>query len=350
MVVNPISRPGMTDNAGADDAQFLELFSHEVLTVFHQKNKLMPYHGVRSLMGGKSALFPVTGTASAGYHVVGESVFGTDNSQISTYLSAIGSKEREIWVDDALISGTFIANIDSLKNHFDERAIYSNEIGTSLADQADRNIARTLLACAQADPTTNGYATMSVADKTIDAYTDATVGASVASFIFDCAKLFDENNIPEDGRVCLLRPNQYYALAAETDLINRDFTAGNGDYAQAKIFKVAGFSIVMTNSLPNSDEETAAAAAGSQDGVRNDPFGTGEGYAAPAAAGLVATQLGGICFQTSAIGSVKMKDLSSESEYYTDRQGHLLLSSYMMGHGILRPECAAWMKVTAGNI
>ena len=41
-----------------------------------------------------------------------------------------------------------------------------------------------------------------------------------------------------------------------------------------------------------------------------------------------------------------MKELSSESQYYMERRGHLLLSSYMMGHGILRPECAAWMKCT----
>ena len=57
-------------------------------------------------------------------------------------------------------------------------------------------------------------------------------------------------------------------------------------------------------------------------------------------------QLGALAVQRSAIGTVKMKELSSESAYYMDRQGHLLLSSYMMGHGILRPECAIWMKST----
>jgi hypothetical protein len=342
MVVSPISRPGQTGSSPPDDAQFLRLFSNEVLTVFHQKNKLMPLQRSRSISNSKSALFPVTGTATAKYHTVGESVFGTDNSQTSEYLSAILSKEREIWVDDALISGTFIPEIDSLKNHFDERAIYVNEVATSLSDQADANLARTLFACALANPATNGFSGMSVADKTIDAYTDATVGASIASFIFDVAQLFDENNIPEEGRIVLLRPRQYYALAAEKDLVNKDWTAGAGDYAQASILKVSGFTIVMTNSLPDSDEATAGALTGE----RNNPFGalnSNKGYLSPPTTSL---QLGAIAFQMDAIATVKMKELSSESQYYMDRQGHLLLSSYMMGHGIIRPECAAWMKST----
>lgn len=340
MVVSPISRPGQTNGAGADDAQFLRLWSNEVLTVFHQKNKLMQFQNSRTLTSGKSALFPVTGTASAKYHTVGESVFGTDNSQSSTYLSAILSKEREIWVDDQLIAGTFVPQIDTLKNHFDERSIYVNEVATALADKADRNIARTLFAAALANPATNGFASMSVADKTIDDYVDGRIGANIASFIFDVAQLFDENNIPEEGRIVLLRPKQYYALAAEKDLVNKDWTGGsNGDYAQAKVLKVAGFTIVMTNSLPSTDEWTAGALTGE----RNNPFDHGKGYLAPV---TESPQLGAIAFQTSAIGTVKMKELSSESDYYMDRQGYLLLSSYMMGHGILRPECAAWMKCT----
>jgi len=349
-MVTPITRPGQTNGAGADDAQFLRLFSNEVLTAFHQKNKLMPFGRVRTLTNGKSATFPVTGTAGTAYHEVGESVFGTDDGGATRpYLSAILSKEREIHVDDELLSGTFVPSIDHLKNHWDERSIYVNEIATALADKADNNIARTLFAAALADPDDTGFSSMAAADKVNTSYTDATVGASVAGFAFDTAQLFDENNIPEDGRILLVRPSQYYALAAETDLVNRDWGgAGNGSYPDAQILKVAGFTIIMSNSLPNSDEETGVGT--SMDGVRNDPFGTGAGYAAPAAAASVATQLGAIAFQTEAIGSVKMKELSTESEYFMERRGHLLLSSYMMGHDVLRAECAAWMKVTAGNI
>lgn len=344
MVVSPITRPGQTNGSGADDAQFLRLFSNEVLTAFHQKNKLMPFGRVRTLTNGKSATFPVTGTAGTKYHTVGESVFGTDEGQTSEYLSAILSKELEIWVDDELLSGTFVPSIDHLKNHWDERSIYVNEIATALADKADNNIARTLFAAALANPATLGFSGMSAADKTIDAYADATVGANVASFAFDVAQLFDENNIPEDGRILLVRPKQYYALAAETDLVNRDWGGeGNGSYPDAKILKVAGFTIVMTNSLPDSDEETGVGTT--MDGVRNDPFGHAAGYAAPNDADT-SDALGALAFQTEAIGSVKMKELSTESEYFMDRRGHLLLSSYMMGHGVLRAECAAWMKST----
>jgi hypothetical protein len=46
----------------------------------------------------------------------------------------------------------------------------------------------------------------------------------------------------------------------------------------------------------------------------------------------------GLGFQTEAVGTVKLLDLSMESEYVMERLGTLLLARYAMGHGILREE------------
>jgi len=41
-----------------------------------------------------------------------------------------------------------------------------------------------------------------------------------------------------------------------------------------------------------------------------------------------------------AIGTVKLLDLATESEYQIQRQGTLFVAKYAMGHGVLRPECS----------
>ncbi|QDP60604.1 MAG: putative minor capsid protein 10B [Prokaryotic dsDNA virus sp.] len=342
MAVTPIVRPGQQNLTGSAESLFLELFSGEVLTAFHQKNKLMQYTRTRTISGGKSATFPLTGTATARYHTVGASVFNTDDGEAGNpaYLSNIATGERDIHVDDPIVSGVFVSNIDEMKNAWDVRSIYTNEIATALSDIADGNIARTILAAAVADPQAAHaqFSSMTLAEKTMDMGASKT-GAVLAQAIFDTAELFDKHNIPEEGRVVLLDPDGYYKLAAEKDLVNKDFTAGMGDYAQAKIMKVAGFDIVMTNSLPSSDEATAY----TLQGEKNDPFGGGKGYKPGAnlfGTAMDASKLGGLAFQSGAIGTVKMKELSTASEYYLERQGSLLLSSYIMGHDVLRPECA----------
>ena len=48
----------------------------------------------------------------------------------------------------------------------------------------------------------------------------------------------------------------------------------------------------------------------------------------------------GIVSHPSAVGTVKLLDLATESEYDINRQGTLFVAKYAMGHGVLRPECA----------
>ena len=65
------SRLGLVNNSGtAYEALFLKVFSGEVLTAFSENNVFSDaLHTVRTISSGKSAQFPVTGTASAAYHL-----------------------------------------------------------------------------------------------------------------------------------------------------------------------------------------------------------------------------------------------------------------------------------------
>lgn len=333
--VTPLNLPGQLDLTGADDAAFWRLFAGEVLTEFHQKNKFMPLHRVKTIANGKSSTFPVTGAATARRHLAGESVYGTDTGGQSDYLSSIRVTEREIFVDDPLIAGTFTASIDEMKNHWDHRSVFTTELAAILAETADQDILSTLVAAAKAVGNNGGP---TAAEKQIT-IADATVGANIADFAFKAKQLFNENNIPKEGRCLALRPKQYGLLAQETGLINKDYTSGPGDYNRNEIMTVAGFTVVESNSFKTADESNASSFP--DPGVRNDPHGAGgEGYNCDWSA------VGALAFQHEAAGTVKMKELGVESEKSVERRGHLIIADYVMGHGVLRPECAAWMDST----
>ena len=74
----------------------------------------------------------------------------------------------------------------------------------------------------------------------------------------------------------------------------------------------------------------------------------GVGYEAGTGGGLPGySETKGIVFQTEGVGTVKLMDLSMESEYYMERLGTLLMARYAMGHGVLREEACCELIVSA---
>jgi hypothetical protein len=353
--VNP-SRLGQVNLAGDADALFLKVFSGEIITTFEKYNVMMPLHRVRTIASGKSATFPVTGVASARYHVPGESVlaeatgtslfaasasagspttsFDSGNSPASKYLSRFKHNEKVVFIDDVLVSSVFVADIDEMKNHYDVRSIYSTEIGRALAYTADKNLIRTVIAGAR--KTTDRFGGSDAAFLGAQQGLGST-GATAIDGLFKVAQKMDEANVPSEDRYAVVPPSVYYALVNEgSDAINRDYgNEGNGSTASGMIMRVAGIQILKSNHLPTANESSTQDVLHGADGVKNDVSGTsGAGYS-----GLNYTTNKGIAFQREALATVKLLDLAVESEYQMDRLGTLMLAKYAMGHNVLREEC-----------
>ena len=340
------SRNGQINAAGDVKAIFLKKFAGEVLTTFEQTNVMKPLHTIRTINNGKSAQFPVTGTASAAYHVVGEDLIDSGNTG---GIQVINHAEKIINIDELLVATTFVANLDELRNHYDVRSIYSGELGRALANKFDRQVIQTALintatfdgsgiATPAVTTVTGNYAGSAVysaagtdaADKRFLGATGAgtmdTDGLYLAKAIYAAAQLLDEKDIPADNRFCLVSPQRYYNLIqAETAsgnnllTINRDWD-GQGSYSKGTVAQVAGVTVVKTNHLPTAD----VAAETGHANTYSDTFGA---------------NVMGLVFHKSAVGTVKLQDLSTESEYQIQRQGTLMVAKYAMGHGGLRPEC-----------
>jgi len=340
------SRVGQINSSGAVDALFLKKFAGEILTTFEENNVFKSLHTMRTIENGKSAQFPVTGVASASYYTPGQNIADSGNS----YLSDIKKNEVVITIDDVLLASTFLSSIDDVKNHYDIRSVYANELGKALAVRFDTAIAKVFIAAARSAATITGgkdggvldvSANLmgNVADGSDDSDNTDPTGAELVAALFTAAQALDENDIPADGRFCVLRPQEYYklitggsgSLVVSTSAANKD-VGGSGSLASGSIAQVAGIDIYKSTHLPSADLSSTATGDGA---ASNDVFGgSGAGYN-----GNFTNSIG-IVAHPSAVGTVKLLDLATESEYQISRQGTLFIAKYAMGHGVLRPEAA----------
>jgi hypothetical protein len=106
-------------------------------------------------------------------------------------------------------------------------------------------------------------------------------------------------------------------------IINRD-VGGVGSVSSGSLGQVAGINILVSNHLPDAPRTGEENRWTSQADYNN--------YA------LDYTDVAGIVFQKGGFATLKLMDLTVESEYLINRQGNLFVSKYSMGHGALRPE------------
>ena len=322
-----VSRLGLVNATGTNfDALFLKVFSGEVLTAFGQNNIFNEQlHSVRTIASGKSASFPVLGTASAAYHVIGTPLVGANQ---------IKANEKIINIDDMLISQAVVARLDELKNHYDVRSIYSAELGKALAKAYDQNVAKTIANASRASTTlSGGNGGLVLTLPTGNTNSAAVTGDELVAAIYDIAQEFDSRDIPTTDRFVVLPPQEYYKIPeSATRIIDTDFNPqGNGSVASGRVNMVAGIPVMMSNNVPQTN-------------VASNPSGANNTYSGDDSKTL------GLVFHKSAVGTVKLQDMTTEisgADYGIMYQSTLMIAKYALGHGILRPECAATIKLSA---
>lgn len=305
-------RNAITDGSWAqENANFLEIFSGEVLTAFDTATIFKDLHRIRTITSGKSANFPVLGKMSARYHTPGTQILGSNNPPIG---------QRVINIDDLLIADIFIYDLDDAKLHFDVRKEYSHQLGQALAKRFDEKIARLGYLAARASATTTDH----YGGTKLTHASAATDANELRKLIFKAAETFDTKDVPETDRHVIFKPAQYYMMVQDTNLLNKDW-GGRGELATANLPMVANIAVHKSNNLPNGQNITTPIAG------ENNPY-TGN-----------FTNSVALVMNRQAVGTVKLFDLAVEMSGDDTRiqyQGDLIVAKYAMGHGILRPDCA----------
>ncbi len=319
-------------NAGASSAThednfqlFLKRFSGEVLTTFKEKQVFRSLHRVRTIPNGKSAQFPVIGTATANFHVPGESIMQSDDSgspAAAKYLSEIKHAERVILVDHARQASTFVADLDEMMNHYETRSTYAEELGEALANKADSTWAQVAALTARESATITGGNGGAQITKNLVTATGSTRADNYMEAIYEAAQTMDEKDVPKRDRVVVIDPATFYLLVQhkKDELIDTDVSPGNGDVARAMMKRVAGMDLVVSNHLPSG-------VVAAETGARNTYNGTFSNTKA-------------LAFQKQAFGTVELRGITVEMDYSVEYQGHLMVAKAVWGSAPLRPECA----------
>jgi len=306
---NP-SRLGLTPGGSDTWELFKKNYTTEVIASFNETYKLDNRITTRDIDAGKSAAFPNVGTIGSRYHTPGTEITGQN----------VEHNETIITLDPMLISDAFIANIDEAMNHFDVRHEYTKQQGEKLALDRMSNELRCALLAAR---TTSGKVQGQPGGAVISAATMDSSETVLADAFRSARQLLDEKLMPDNPAeyTGALLPAQWYMLTQNKDLIDRDINPeANGSYGQAVIASVARIPLVKINNLPHTNESA------SQDVL---PKYRGDW-----------SKTTGIIFHRSAVGTLKLLDLSLEDIYDGRRQGTLMLAKYALGHGVLAPRGA----------
>lgn len=323
----------------------LKTFSGEMIKHFDEQFALKDRVRSITLNGGITAQFPAIGRAAAESFVPGNTIVGQE----------IDTAEKTVTLDDQIISSVWIHNLDQMLTHFEFRGEYSRQMASALALTMERKLFQLAVGAARLGDTYNAADTVGVTDPSgfstarkatgigaglvgMNNAVEKRVGtsATAANLVdeaFEAAAYFDSEDLPMEGRSLYVSPSTYYALINQSDktIINSDFSAGNGNFGEAVLYKVAGFNIIKTNHLSIDGTANSNTGPDSRTPLNKPTGGFGKDYAVNALDTL------GLFMHTSGLGLVKAQDMVTETEYSVPKQGNLVVSKMLYGSDVLMP-------------
>ena len=386
--------------AGTGRALFLKLYAGEVLTAFQSKNIMMPLHRVRTISKGKSAQFPMTGKyRDAGYHTPGKEIVPTAAKQGERSVSIddlLVNAQFIPNIDDAM------AHYDIRSIYTQEAGFGLGKVADQnilrLAIKGALCESAAMAALTAGAPSIQEYSSFDDEDFTRNVVIGATTGTgsdiaksrepqSIAQAIMDAKRILQNADVPGDPFV-VLNNDTYFDMFKVSgsnplnDLVifNRDI-GGTGSPISGAVPQILGMPVYVTNHLGSfgvgtnvwtsslwtiasdvGQARTSTATWGDDQPLANESnratqYDTGStdhaawttevtnthgtaGNRITAKLSAVANRVIGLVMTMDAVATVKLMDLSVESEYQINRQGTLMVSKYAMGHNVLRPATA----------
>ena len=303
---------------------YLDIFGGEIITAFDNATVTLDKHTIKSLSGGaKSYRFPKTWKAEAEYHTPGQELLGNDFT----------TGELTINVDDILVSHYAIADLDRILSHFDMRSIISKEMGTALAKVFDKNVFRQLLLAARDAGSSPFPGGESITDASLAATGGVYNGIDWIDAIRDANIRLFNKDVPEDmPRYLAVTTEVFDAIKYAKDangqylVLNRDFQADSagGISSRAETIKIDGVTIVKSRNIPATDESSST-----------DVYSM---YRADFSNTV------GVMWCPQAVATVKLMDISMETERDVRRLEDFMVAKMFVGHGTMRPEMAIEFK------
>ena len=347
-------------------ATYLKLFSGELFKAYQDAQVAKGTVTSRTLRNGKSMQFIFTGGLDSHYHTPGTPILGqapdsagnqpgesgyapgTGDPPVNAVSNGLPVAEKTIICDDLLIASTFVYNLDEVFAHYDLRGEIARKLAYALANRYDQNIFKTI-AQASREGAVGSLEGQKGGNVLYLGNNQENNSERLVQAFYRAATIFDENNIPANGRVAVLCPEQYYSLITQVSQniispINRDETGTavkSGEWG----YQIAGIQIRKSNNVKKGKFDHVQAAGENNEYRVTGADGAGNGAGT---CGLIYHK--DSCAVVEAVGPQVQTTSGDVSVMY---QGDLIVGKVSMGAGTLNPAGAislqAGAAVSAGN-
>jgi len=329
-------------NAANNYALFLKLGMSEVLEAFDRKTVFSGRVKERSIRGGHSARFKVTGRRTAGYHVPGTPITNvpTDANNPNPSNAPSDRNEEIINLDGLMVAPDTVYDLDDLMEDVDYRQDMMHQLGEALARDKDARIARIIYAAAKrnTEPLSKASNAGRVGtSRTLSAgYATASKqarGDELASTIGDIIVALQKKDVPTENLVCVVPPDEMDFLNEGSKVINADFNQGmpNGTYGGGAVKMVKGVPVMWSNHV-------------TQAAYTNGTYDKNTAYQQDLSKNKA------IVFHRDAIGVLTLRSPSLQvtpqgGDFNIMYQASLMVSRMAIGMGVLRAECAGVIEL-----
>ena len=364
-----------TGGAAGANKLWLPLWSGEVIHAYDQYNMFENMVTTKSLTGGYSYEFPVTGTIALNPSWdAGEELMGGDAT----------STTFKVNLDKRPMAAHFECdNVDLLVTQWDYRSELARQAGLQLANTRDKQLAVSLLAaCAvdslASDPrgsdfTSNAFQAPGMISTSVLATGNSVseteclaILKEIENYLVAC----QENDLPVGNVYCVVTPKVFqlirslgipksdtgiaaykagtYAstpLFTASDDYNAGMGIGSGMNMMGDALDYMGVKIVKSNHIPKTNlNATSTTQIGSSKynlNFNSTAFDNANGT------GFSAFSVYGFLFQTEAVAGLSLQGMKVDTVQDVRRNTQFTVASMMKGTGIIRPElCKALISGT----
>ena len=338
----PYNAVGQINNSGDERALFLKQYAGEILSVMPEKQNSLGMTFKKVLKGAKSYQFPYLGKMTAKYHTAGQQLTG----------QATGQNEKVIALDDLLVVDRFVAKIDDLMKHYDERSEYASQMAQTLATIKDNHVFMEAIKGARqseqvAGTGANGLEILNDKLKIdtgdpLNAQSDVELAQALKSALEEVATSFKVKDISGGTKkVCFIPWETYFKALGAVDtngfsFFNKDFHTGSAESGMMPT--LFGIEIQGTNNIIAED---LSAIPDKDDPTNGVHFYHGADF----------SKTVGVVMCEKAVAEVMAQDITVElGQYDVSRKGQLLTADLFTGCGWLRPECLAELRLNTTTV
>jgi hypothetical protein len=339
-----------TGGAAGANKLWLPLWSGEVINAYDHYNVFENLITAKSLSGGFSWEFPVTGTVAlkAAWNA-GEELVGGDSA----------STTFKVNLDPRPMAAHFETdNVDLLITQWDYRSELARQAGMTLANTRDTQVAAAVVAACAVDALASDPRGLTNANfpQPVEVSTGApsaandSVGLKILKAIEDYFVFMQENNYPVDNVYCVVTPKVFQVIralgitrAGDTNAFEKVPLFGTGqEYggigmplssgmnSLTDMLTYMGCKILKSNHLPKSQLAIGATKYNLN---------------------CSAINLHGFIFQPEAVAGLSLMGMKVDTVQDVRRNTQFTVASMQKGTGVLRPElCQALVGAAAGAL